>query len=235
MSEKPISPLRQRMIEDMTVSLPAAPRTDPYGPNSGIRLLPRVSDGKALSCLPYASERLGHTGPALCPVLLCSPAFLLVPALGSTGSAAGCPALFVGFAATMAESDFPRPCIIGFGSSPSRCGPVQRALRALPAGRGTSRFPYKKLPRMPGSVTTPGRPALASGAPVRMAVIGFMVIDKTFPRHSVVGPHGPTLGPACACPGVEPGARTSCLGCRQTRQFENSILPPCDQAPPGPP
>src|SRR5207344_2827783 len=28
--------------------LPAAPRTDPYGPNSGIRLLPRVSDGKAL-------------------------------------------------------------------------------------------------------------------------------------------------------------------------------------------
>src|SRR6516225_3052485 len=28
--------------------LPAAPRTDPYEPNSGIRLLPRVSDGKAL-------------------------------------------------------------------------------------------------------------------------------------------------------------------------------------------
>src|SRR5262249_60634718 len=24
---------------------------------------------------------------------------------------------------TMAESDFPRPCIIGSGSSPSRCGP----------------------------------------------------------------------------------------------------------------
>jgi hypothetical protein len=28
--------------------LPAAPRTDPYGPNSGIRLLPRVSDAEAL-------------------------------------------------------------------------------------------------------------------------------------------------------------------------------------------
>src|SRR5260370_15804703 len=28
--------------------LPAAPRTDPYVPDSGIRLLPRVSDGKAL-------------------------------------------------------------------------------------------------------------------------------------------------------------------------------------------
>src|SRR5260370_41417758 len=90
--------------------------------------------------------------------VLCSPAFLLVPALGSTGSAAGCPALFVGFTATMAESDFPRSCIIGFGSSPSRCGPEQHALRALPAGRGISRFPYKKLLHMPGSVTTPGRP-----------------------------------------------------------------------------
>src|SRR5260370_23810445 len=28
--------------------LPAAPRKDPYVPDSGIRLLPRVSDGKAL-------------------------------------------------------------------------------------------------------------------------------------------------------------------------------------------
>src|SRR5262249_26064032 len=28
------------------------------------------------------------------------------------------------FTATMAKSDFPRPCIIGYGSSPSRCGPV---------------------------------------------------------------------------------------------------------------
>src|SRR5260370_574805 len=90
--------------------------------------------------------------------VLCSRAFLLVPALGSTGSAAGCPALFVGFAATMAESDFPRSCIIGFGSSPSRCGPEQNALRTLLAGRGTSRFPYKKILHMPGSVTTPDRP-----------------------------------------------------------------------------
>jgi hypothetical protein len=32
-------------------------------------------------------------------------------------------ALFAGFIATMARSDFSRPCIIGFGSSPSRCGP----------------------------------------------------------------------------------------------------------------
>src|SRR5580693_5940494 len=31
-----------------------------------------------------------------------------------------------GFTATMASSDFPRPCIIGYGSSPSRCGPPTR-------------------------------------------------------------------------------------------------------------
>jgi len=40
-------------------------------------------------------------------------AFPLAPALGSTYSAAGCPALFAGFTATMAKSDFSSPCIIG--------------------------------------------------------------------------------------------------------------------------
>jgi hypothetical protein len=47
----------------------------------------------------------------------------LVPALCSTSSAADRSALFAGFVATTAESDFPRSCIIGFDSSPSRCGP----------------------------------------------------------------------------------------------------------------
>src|SRR6516225_631086 len=55
--------------------------------------------------------------------VLCWPAFPLVSALRSTGSAADRSALFAGFVATMAKSDFPRPCIIGYGSSPSRCGP----------------------------------------------------------------------------------------------------------------
>jgi len=40
-----------------------------------------------------------------------------------SGSATGCPILFVGFITNMAESDFSRPLIIGFGSSPSRRGP----------------------------------------------------------------------------------------------------------------
>src|SRR5207253_639368 len=58
--------------------------------------------------------------------VLCWLAFPLASALGSTDSAASCPALFVGFPATIAESDFPRPFIIGYGSSPSRCGPERR-------------------------------------------------------------------------------------------------------------
>src|SRR5881392_3125809 len=58
--------------------------------------------------------------------VLCWPAFPLVPALGSTGSAtAGSPAqcatgefaiLFASFTATMAGSDFSCPCIIGYGT-----------------------------------------------------------------------------------------------------------------------
>ena len=55
--------------------------------------------------------------------VLCRSAFPLAPALGSTGSAADGSALFAGFPATMAGSDFPPPCIIGYDSSPSRCGP----------------------------------------------------------------------------------------------------------------
>src|SRR5229473_2223498 len=55
--------------------------------------------------------------------VLCWSAFPLVPGLGSANSAAGRPALFVGFIATMPESDFSGSCISGYGSSPSRYGP----------------------------------------------------------------------------------------------------------------
>src|SRR5262245_22229894 len=79
--------------------------------------------------------------------VLCWLAFPSVPVLVSTDSAAvvacadcsaeGCSALFAGFTATMTESDFSCPCIIGFGSSPSRCGPSYSAhggqTRDLPA------------------------------------------------------------------------------------------------------
>jgi len=103
-----------------------ATRTDPDEPNLGIRLLPRVFGDRqriVAAC---------RTRPSACDTLarfcarhvLCWFAFLPVPALRSTGSVTGCPALFAGFVATMAKSDFSGSCIIGFGSSPSRCGPA---------------------------------------------------------------------------------------------------------------
>src|SRR6516164_158212 len=55
--------------------------------------------------------------------VLCWSAFPLVPGLGSANSATSRPALFIGFIATMPESDFSGSCISGFGSSPSRYGP----------------------------------------------------------------------------------------------------------------
>src|SRR6266566_5247249 len=73
--------------------------------------------------------------------VLCWLAFPLASALRSTGSAAVETALFVGFPATMAESDFSRPCIIGYGSSPSRCGPAaiaERSIARSPSSRARS-------------------------------------------------------------------------------------------------
>src|SRR5216117_3856838 len=75
----------------------------------------------SLPCdLSYAFQRLGHAFPVLRParaLLACVP-------LGPTNSAARRLALFVGFTATMAGSDFSRPYISGDGSSPSLCGPT---------------------------------------------------------------------------------------------------------------
>src|ERR1035441_2147303 len=58
--------------------------------------------------------------------------FSLAPVLRSTGSAAGCPALFVGFVATMTGSDFSGLLIDGYGSSPSRREPVGLAACGSP-------------------------------------------------------------------------------------------------------
>src|SRR5213080_1162824 len=89
--------------------------------------------------------------------VLCWPAFPLVPALRSIGSAAlapvdasavGCSALFAGFSATMARSDFSCPCIIGYGSSPSRCGPPYLAhTRQRRQDRRYPRFRYDPFAR----------------------------------------------------------------------------------------
>jgi hypothetical protein len=70
--------------------------------------------------LPYAVQHLGHTFPVLRPAC----AVLVHLPLGFPCSAAGDPALFARFCATMAGSDSSGSFITGSGSSPSRCGPA---------------------------------------------------------------------------------------------------------------
>ena len=67
-----------------------------------------------------------RTQPSTCDTLSrfcarhvrCWSAFLPFPTLRSTCSVTGCPALFAGFVAAMAESDFSGSCIIGYDSEP---------------------------------------------------------------------------------------------------------------------
>src|SRR5271165_4773885 len=75
--------------------------------------------------------------------VLCWFAFPSVPTLRSTGSATGRPALFVGFIANTVGSDFSCPFIGGYGSSPSRRGPVQpEAVRPGPRSPRFRRVPF---------------------------------------------------------------------------------------------
>jgi len=114
-------------------------------PPAQIRTSPIRAYGSHLGCVTarrdiFTSYRMCFsacdTVPRYCarPVR-CWLTFPSAPALGSTDSAAGCPALFVSFTATMTGSDFSRSCIIGCGSSPSRYGPVQHACCHWPTMR----------------------------------------------------------------------------------------------------
>ncbi len=110
-----------------------------------VRVLLSLGYGCGLRCDTLVQLCVRH--------VLCWPAFPLVSALGSTGSAAvdstadrsaaASAVLFVGFTATMAGSDFSCPCIIGYGSSPSRCGPSLSP--TLTAGRETSQLPMRSF------------------------------------------------------------------------------------------
>src|SRR5271165_566756 len=110
--------------------------------------------------LPHAVQAVGRAVPAVRGVPSCS-AISLAPALGSTNCSAGRPASFARFTATVAESDTSSPCIIGFGSSPSRCGP----LTSRAAKVEVSRFPVEELTDMPGSSTTQDRKRARVDAP----------------------------------------------------------------------
>ena len=128
----PHSSLMSRRLYQAALHLGSPPRRKRGAPLSVARSL-RLPSGVDATFVQQPKHRIrGIRGPALAP------------------------ALFVGFAATTAVSDFSRPCIIGYGSSPSRCGPGQHAAPLLLADREISRFPNKKRLHMPGSATNAG-------------------------------------------------------------------------------
>ena len=131
-----------------------------FGGRTPTEPFPSMADG---GCGMHTLQRLVDASPICVRRVFCWSVFPLVPALCSTASAAGCPALFGGFFATMAESDFSCPCITGFGSSPSRCGPGAAShlwsVMNLPV-------PTQGASAMPGSPTALGLTGARDSAPV---------------------------------------------------------------------
>jgi hypothetical protein len=106
---------------------------DPYERISRIRLPPRVST--ATRRRMQASACVTRTRYcARC--VLCWLAFPLAFALGSTGSAADRSTLFVGFLATMAESDFSYDEGVANRIGPEPCAGIREECRRS-VGRGT--------------------------------------------------------------------------------------------------
>ena len=97
-------------------------------------------------------------------VLVCS-VFSSAPSLRSTRSGSGRPTPFAGFPATMKGSDFSSPYIIGFGSSPSRCGPELTD----PGRRRDLPVPAQGAYAHAGVYDRPGRPSTRAGAPGHVA------------------------------------------------------------------
>src|SRR2546423_13036305 len=90
-----------------------------------IRLLPRVRTRHQIHDDTHAAIACDMLNPAQCPehALMARIPLGLGPSLHQLRSRSLC---LVRRLPTMASSDFPRPCIIGYGSSPYRCGPAVR-------------------------------------------------------------------------------------------------------------
>ena len=198
----------------MAASL-AAP--DPYVPNSGIRLPPRVCDGEPLAvCDPAPVSRLSGSASGTCFASSHSP---WSPPFAPPAPQRATLALFVGFPATMAESDFSRPCIIGYGSSPSRCGPAASAERSIarsPGSRARSVCTCQclrprravwtlamsrpsVLPSVTGTTSAPGKRVLSrlNGWPVRSPVNASLMPSRAAAHDSGsmwIGRVGPRRG-----------------------------------------
>src|SRR5262249_51398652 len=112
------------------------------------------------------------------------------------GSAVDGSTLFAGFPATTAGSDFPRPCIIGYGSSPSRCGPPTDQLTAR---RGISQVPTRSF--CPGWALPPRRDDNASHNGI--AHVAFDHEDSLRSREFIISwlnhtPHAAAVYASCS-------------------------------------
>src|SRR3977135_2331348 len=160
--------------------------------------------------------------------VLCWLAFPSDPALGSTDSAADRSAAFTGFTATTAGSDFSRSCIIGYGSSPSRCGPWGRRVhrpnvrpprfRRLPFVRDVF-FDHGRasVPRIAGPHMLPSTLLTGSAS----AVLWLSRLNSTPHTIAVYASHPPS--PATTQHSL-PGARYGLPGPVSHRQ-DNASLP----------
>ncbi len=118
-------------------------------------------------------------------------AFPSAPALRTTGSAAGVPALFAGFITTTAGPDFSCPCVTGYGSSPSRRGPDDISLV-----RSDTRPPrFRRVPFVRDGVFDHGRAMaprmtmphmLPSAELTASASAGLMLSRLNIPPHTIV-------------------------------------------------
>src|SRR5882762_3133787 len=160
--------------------------------------------------------------------VLCWLAFPSAPALGSADSAADRATAFTGFTATTAGSDFSRSCIIGYGSSPSRCGPWGRRVhrpnvrpprfRRLPFVRDVF-FDHGRasVPRIAGPHMLPSTLLTGSAS----AVLWLSRLNSTPHTIAVYASHPPS--PATTQHSL-PGARYGLPGPVSHRQ-DNASLP----------
>src|SRR5208337_5039345 len=105
--------------------------------------------------LPHAFQAVGRALPARCPGRAVLSRVLLGPRPWLHELLRRSPGLVRSLhSELMAESDPSSPCIIGFGSSPSRCGPLTPGFNP---GVEVSRFPVEERTYMPASWTTHDR------------------------------------------------------------------------------
>src|SRR3974390_1444455 len=133
-----------------------------------------------------------HAYPALSPVRACWFALPSSPALRSIDSAADTvsgSALFAGFLATMTGLDFPRPCSIGYASSPSRCGPsFSRNLGRREAGSPS----FRREPFARDVALDPGRASAPRIAVPHMLPSSELIITLSAPAISNLSWLNPT-------------------------------------------